>query len=332
MALLEVRDLQVRFTTQQGVVRAVDGISFDVEAGESLGLVGESGSGKSVSSLAVLGLVPNPPGLVTARSIRFDGQDLTRLSPDALRRLRGNELAMIFQDPMTSLHPLLTVSEQLTEVLGLHAGLRGIAARRVAAAGLGDVGIPEPESRLDAYPHELSGGMRQRVMIAMALLAKPKLLFADEPTTALDVTVQAQILELLTDLRERHGMALVLITHDLGVVAGTTDRVHVMYAGKLVEAAATRALFKTPRHPYTAALLKSVPTLIGDPDVPLPSIEGQPPDLTTLGAGCPFAPRCRRVVERCRLEAPRLELVSATEPGRRGHAAACFEPLLPTAS
>ena len=327
MALLEVRDLSVQFHTHLGVVRAVNGISFDVEAGESLGLVGESGSGKSVSSLAVMGLVPSPPGVVTAGRLGFDGRDLSKLSDKAMRKLRGGDIAMIFQDPMTSLHPLLTVGEQLVEVLKLHAGVRGLKARRIAAAGLGQVGIPEPEKRLDAYPHELSGGMRQRVMIAMALLGKPKLLFADEPTTALDVTVQAQILELLSDLRERTGMAMVMITHDLGVVAGTTDRVHVMYSGRLVEASSTRAVFAEPRHPYTHALLESVPTLTRDPNEKLPSIEGTPPAPGEILEGCAFAPRCRRVADDCLGAIPPLELVAQRPEGRRGHAAACFHPV-----
>jgi len=320
MSLLEIRDLGVRFETHHGSVRAVTELSYELDEGETLGLVGESGSGKSVSSLAVLGLIPQPPGVVDAGRVRFDGRDLLALSPKALRAIRGNEISMIFQDPMTSLNPLLTVGRQLTEVLEVHRGVGRREARRRCAEGLGDVGIPNPEARLDAFPHELSGGMRQRVMIAMALLCKPKLLFADEPTTALDVTIQAQILELMGDLRERHGMAIVLITHDLGVVAGMCDRVHVMYAGRLVEVAETRALFHDPQHPYTRGLLRSVPNLKSDPDERLASIDGSPPDLAALPGGCAFAPRCELRVERCQDSRPLLEPVGADD--RR---AACFE-------
>ncbi len=318
--LLSVRDLAVRFDTHGGSVRAVGGVSFDVAPGETLGLVGESGSGKSVTSLALMGLIPSPPGVIEGGSALFDGRDLLQLPAPELRKLRGNRISMIFQDPMTSLNPLLTVGRQLTEVLEQHQGLRRREARKVSAAGLGDVGIPNPEARLDAYPHELSGGMRQRVMIAMALLCDPVLLFADEPTTALDVTIQAQILELLAKLQKDHGTSIVLITHDLGVVAGMADRVNVMYAGRLVETAPTPDLFSAPRHPYTEGLLRSVPTLIGDPGKDLFSIDGQPPDLAAMPPGCAFRPRCGYAVERCEREHPPL----AAGPAG-GRFAACFE-------
>jgi oligopeptide transport system ATP-binding protein len=286
--------------------------------------VGESGSGKSVSCLALLGLIPKPPGVIESGEVLFGGRDLLKLRPRELRRVRGNELAMIFQDPMSSLNPLLTVERQLTEVLEVHKGLARRAARAQAAAALGDVGIPNPEARLDAFPHELSGGMRQRVMIAMALLCEPAVLFADEPTTALDVTIQAQILELMGALQEKRGTAIVLITHDLGVVAGMADRVNVMYAGRIVETSATGPLFAGPRHPYTEGLLASVPSLLGDHGAELFSIEGQPPDLAALPPGCAFAPRCGYVEPRCRADVPPLMPVPkhGGDPARRS---ACFE-------
>jgi oligopeptide transport system ATP-binding protein len=301
---LDVRELSVRFDTQHGNVQAVDSASFSIEEGETLGLVGESGSGKSVSSLAVMGLVPSPPGVVSAEAMLLGERDLNRLNPEELRRIRGKEVAMVFQDPMTSLNPLLTVGRQLTEVLEVHEGLSQSEAFKRAAIGLGDVGIPAPEERLAAYPHELSGGMRQRVMIAMALLCNPKVLIADEPTTALDVTIQAQILELMRDLQERHGTAILLITHDLGVVAGMSDRVNVMYAGRIVETAATTPLFDTPCHPYTQGLLGSVPDLTGVAGEDLYSIPGQPPDLAELPPGCAFAPRCSRARDECSAAVP----------------------------
>ena len=322
--VLEVRDLSVRFDTDHGTVRAVDRVSFSIHEGETLGLVGESGSGKSVSNLAVMGLIPTPPGTVEAEAILLDGRDIRHASDADLRRIRGNDVSMIFQDPMTSLNPLLTVGRQLTEALEVHKKARGREARRRAAAGLADVGIPEPEKRLDQYPHELSGGMRQRVMIAMALLCEPRLLLADEPTTALDVTIQAQILELMKDLQRRHGTAIVLVTHDLGVVAGMSDRVNVMYAGRLVETASAEALFASPRHPYTEGLLGSVPKLSGDPNAELLSIPGQPPDLAELPAGCAFRERCSYDVERCASERPELvDLDSGRQDTDRR--SACFE-------
>lgn len=321
MALLEIEDLRVRFETHHGTVRAVDGVSFTLDEGETLGLVGESGSGKSVTNLALMGLIPSPPGVVEAAGIRLAGRDLLSLSDVEMRGVRGNEISMIFQDPMTSLNPLLTIGRQLTEVLEVHGMARGRAARKRAAAGLADVGIPSPEQRLAQYPHELSGGMRQRVMIAMALLCEPKVLVADEPTTALDVTIQAQILELMGSLQERHGTAIILVTHDLGVVAGMADRVNVMYAGRLVETAPCGSLFRQPLHPYTKGLLESVPTLEGNPDEKLYSVQGQPPDLADLPYGCAFHPRCAYAIDRCREEYPRLEV--AVAEGTR--MSACFE-------
>jgi oligopeptide transport system ATP-binding protein len=323
---LEVRNLAVRFDTHQGSVRAVRDVSFSVEAGQTLGIVGESGSGKSVTSLAIMGLVASPPGVVESGQVLFDGQDLLRLPPRRMRRIRGGALSMIFQDPMTSLNPLLTVGRQLTEVLAVHEGLRGRKARARSAAKLGEVGIPDPESRLDAYPHELSGGMRQRVMIAMGLLCNPKVLIADEPTTALDVTIQAQILDLMKRLQREHGTAIVLITHDLGVVAGMCDAVQVMYAGRVVERATTDALFAKPCHPYTRGLLDSVPSLEGSPHERLSSIPGQPPDLAELPPGCAFAARCAYRQTRCEQEEPALEplrLEPASPDGARRDSA-CF--------
>jgi oligopeptide/dipeptide ABC transporter ATP-binding protein len=314
---LDVRDLTVRFDTPHGSVRAVSGMSYTLEEGETLGLVGESGSGKSVSSLAVMGLVPSPPGTIEAGRAMLGERDLLKLPDRELRRLRGDEVSMIFQDPMTSLNPFLTVGRQLDEVLEVHRGTTRRAARARCAQALDEVGIPEPDARLDSYPHELSGGMRQRVMIAMALLCEPRVLFADEPTTALDVTIQAQILELMKKLQHDHGTAIVLITHDLGVVAGMSDRVNVMYAGRLVESASSPELFGSPEHPYTRGLIASIPSFDGPLVKKLHAIEGQPPDLARLGDGCAFAPRCELVSDRCRAERPELE------GGTR--LAACFE-------
>ncbi|QDU85669.1 Oligopeptide transport ATP-binding protein OppD [Planctomycetes bacterium Pla163] len=321
MAVLDVRHLNVRFETHQGTVEAVRDVSFSIEEGETLGIVGESGSGKSVTSLAIMGLVPSPPGVVTAESIHFEGEDISKLSQKQLRRIRGGRMSMIFQDPMTSLNPLITVERQLSEVLETHEGITRRAARTRCAKALGDVGIPSPEERLDAYPHELSGGMRQRVMIAMGLLCNPKVLIADEPTTALDVTIQAQILELMQRLQKDHGTAIILITHDLGVVAGMSDKVQVMYAGRVVERAAALPLFQRPLHPYTEGLLTSIPTLTGDPNERLSSIDGQPPDLAHLPPGCSFEPRCAWRVDRCTTEAPELGELD----GFGGRASACHE-------
>jgi oligopeptide transport system ATP-binding protein len=320
--ILDVHNLRVRFETHHGVVRAVDGVSFQLSEGETLGLVGESGSGKSVTNLALMGLVPQPPGVVEADRMLFEGRDLLSLSDRELRSVRGNDISMIFQDPMTSLNPLLTIGRQLTEVLEVHKKVTRREARRICAEGLDDVGIPLPKKRLDQYPHELSGGMRQRVMIAMGLLCKPKVLLADEPTTALDVTIQAQILELMKSLQKTHGTAIILVTHDLGVVAGMSDRVNVMYAGKLVETADAGPLFEEPRHPYTKGLLASVPRLTGDPNAELDSIPGSPPDLAALPPGCSFAPRCGFKTEQCTVDSPALMQLPTRATAR---SSACFE-------
>jgi len=324
--VLAVEGLSVSFETEEGRLRAVQDVSFTLGTGETVGLVGESGSGKSVTSLALMGLVPRPPGIVEGGRALFEGRDLLSMTRRELRRVRGSRIAMVFQDPMTSLNPLLTIGRQLAEVLEIHLGLGRREALRRAARGLGEVGIPDPEARLAEHPHQLSGGMRQRVMIAMALLCRPAVLLADEPTTALDVTIQAQILELIADLQTKQGMAVLLITHDLGVVAGRADRVHVMYAGRLVESGPTGELFRRPQHPYTAGLLASVPRLDGDPDRPLPTIPGQPPDLAALPAGCAFAPRCPVADDACESAVPALgplpgaRRVACVRPGETANA------------
>jgi len=312
--LLDVRDLETQFVTEEGLVRAVDGVSFRVDRGEIVGLVGESGCGKSVTNLSILGLLAKPQGRIAGGSVRFGGRELVGLSERELRKIRGNDIAMIFQDPMTSLNPYLRVEEQLAEVGQLHLGLSRPAAVARAVELLDRVGIPEAVERIKAYPHEFSGGMRQRAMIAMALLCDPALLIADEPTTALDVTIQAQILELLKELREERGMAIILITHDLGVVAGMCDRVMVMYAGRIVEEAPTRELYADPTHPYTKALLESVPRLDERGHARLQSIEGLPPRLDRGPFdACTFAPRCGLVRDACRDGEPPLVTIA---PGR----------------
>ncbi|HUH85465.1 MAG TPA: ABC transporter ATP-binding protein [Stellaceae bacterium] len=321
--LLAVDDLRTHFFTRDGVVRAVDGVSYAVGSGETLAVVGESGCGKSVTALSILRLVPSPPGRIVSGAIRFAGRDLLQASEAEMREIRGNEIAMIFQEPMTSLNPVLRVSRQIGETLRLHQGLDRAAAAARAIEMLRLVNIPEPERRARQYPHELSGGMRQRVMIAMALACNPKLLIADEPTTALDVTIQAQILDLMRALKAKIGAAIILITHDLGVVAEMAERVVVMYAGRKVEEAPVREIFRQPRHPYTVGLLASVPRLgatLGRKEVPrLAEIPGMVPSLREPIAGCAFAPRCAYAVERCRREAPPLEEKAP------GHIAACFE-------
>ena len=311
--LLRVRDLKTYFVTEQGsgTARAVDGVSFDVRPGETLGIVGESGCGKTVTSLSILRLIPEPPGHIRPGSfIEFEGRNILTLEPKELRAVRGNQIAMIFQEPMTSLNPVFTVGDQIAEAAIVHQHLSRAAARRRAIEMLQLVGIPDPEERVDHYPHQMSGGMRQRVMIAMALVCHPKLLIADEPTTALDVTIQAQILELLERLQAELGMAVMLITHDLGVVAGTADRVVVMYAGQVVEQASTVELFARPLHPYTEGLLASVPRLdASQQDRPrgrLHSIPGQVPAATAWPDGCRFHPRCPYAWDRCRAEEPPL--------------------------
>lgn len=324
MSLLSVRDLRVEFATPDGVVKAVDGISFDLAAGETLAIVGESGSGKTVSNLAYMGLLP--PGKTTITgSVVLDGEagkvDLIGLANEKLRKIRGNEIAMIFQDPMSALHPYYTIGDQLIEAHQAHNDVPKDESRRRAIELLGLVGMASPEERLRSYPHQFSGGMRQRVMIAMALMNNPKILIADEPTTALDVTVQAQILQLIKDLQKRFNMAVILITHDLGVVAGTADRVNVMYAGRLVETAAVGELYAKPKMPYTVGLLHSVPRMDRPHEDRLSAIPGQPPSLIALSKGCAFAPRCSRKGEvagnKCETTAPKLIEVSA------GHLSRC---------
>ncbi len=329
MALLSVRDLVVRFKTHDATVYAVNGVSFDLDAGETLGLVGESGCGKSVTNLAVMRLLPSPAGRIEGGHVYFQDEDLLELDESEMRDLRGKEIAMIFQDPMTSLNPVLTVEEQMVETIRAHRKVTSRDARARAIELLAMVGIPEPETRLRNFPHQFSGGMRQRVMIAMALALEPKLLIADEPTTALDVTIQAQVLELLSRLAADHGTAVILITHDLGVVAGMTRRTNVMYAGFVVESATTSDLFARPSHPYTVGLLHSMPRLDAQPGEPLIPIEGTPPDLRFKPVGCPFAPRCAWRVEQCWIQMPELEaLDGAAEVQRTGphatHTAACW--------
>jgi oligopeptide transport system ATP-binding protein len=302
-SLLKVKDLRVYFETEDGTVKAVDGVSFEVKRGETLGIVGESGSGKTVANLSIMRLIPEPPGKIAGGSIEFNGRDVLKSSRKELRELRGCQIAMIFQDPMTSLNPFMRVSKQLMEVTELHLGHTKQEARRHAVEMLEHVGIPDASERADSYPHEFSGGMRQRVMIAMALSCKPELLIADEPTTALDVTIQAQILELIRRLKSETGTSVILITHDLGVIAGMTDDVIVMYAGKVFEQAPTTELFERPGNPYTRALLRSVPDPTSEQGK-LYQIPGQPPDLASLPGGCPFAPRCERAEDICTREFP----------------------------
>src|ERR1700733_755228 len=307
--LLEVEDLRTFFHADGEVARAVDGVSFTVASGETLAIVGESGSGKSVTSLSIMRLVPTPPGEITAGSVMFNGKDLLRLPERAMRRVRGNEISMIFQEPMSSLNPLLTVGEQIAEVVRLHRGLGRAAARRHAGEMLARVNIPDPERRAGEYPHRLSGGMRQRVMIAMALACHPALLIADEPTTALDVTIQAQILQLIRALQAEMGMSVLFITHNLGVVAQLADRVAVMYAGRIVEQGDVATVFASPLHPYTRALLRSIPRVEGggrDPAHRLLSIPGQVPSPAALPSGCSYAPRCPLADDQCRCEMPSI--------------------------
>ena len=315
--LLAVNGLEVQFDTDEGIVQAVNGISYSLQPGGSLGIVGESGCGKSVSSLAVMRLVPQPVGKIVAGDIRFQGQDLQSLSQSEMRNIRGGEISMIFQDPMNSLNPLLTVGYQIQESLHLHLGLNKKERRERTIELLNMVGIPSPEDRINDYPHQLSGGMQQRVMIAMAISCQPKLLFADEPSTALDVTIEAQVIELLGRLRRDLGMAVVLITHDLAVVAGFCDEVIVMYAGYVVEHTTVREIFHNPRHPYTIGLLSSMPGETDDSDR-LTAIPGSPPDMTALPPGCPFVARCRFAHDKCRAQLPDLETLED------GHAIRCF--------
>jgi oligopeptide transport system ATP-binding protein len=335
MLLLSVRDLVVRFRTHDGTVHAVNGVSFDLEEGETLGLVGESGCGKSVTNLAIMRLLPHPAGRIEGGQVFFAGAELTLASESEMRELRGSKVAMIFQDPMTSLNPVLTIEEQMVDTIRAHRSVTPSDARDRACELLRMVGISQPETRLANFPHQFSGGMRQRVMIAMALALEPKLLIADEPTTALDVTIQAQVLELLHNLTTERGTAYILITHDLGVVAGMTKRINVMYAGFIIETATTPDLFAQPRHPYTVGLLHSIPRLDAQEGEPLIPIEGVPPNLRQSPVGCPFAPRCAWRLERCWEEMPPLDPlvpVSRIETTGAGatHRVACWNP--PTAA
>ena len=319
--VIAVEGLSIEFANRSGAVRVVDDLSFTVGAGETVGLVGESGCGKSLTALAMMRLIPEPPGRIAAGRVLFGGRNLVGLGEPEMRRIRGNALAMIFQEPMTSLNPLMTIGRQIGEVLSLHRGLRKAAAGKRAVEMLDLVRIPNAKRRIHEYPHQLSGGMRQRVMIAMALVCDPGLLIADEPTTALDVTIQAQILALMQDVQERFGMAILLITHDLGVVAETCDRVIVMYAGRKVEEGTVRQLFENPLHPYTAGLLASVPVLgssLKKENARLAEIPGVVPQLDGMPTGCRFAPRCHLAVARCRRETP------PEEDAGRGHALACW--------
>jgi oligopeptide/dipeptide ABC transporter ATP-binding protein len=316
--LLEVRDLKTYFFTAAGVVRAVDGVSYTVRPGETVALVGESGCGKSVSALSIMRLVPAPAGRIIGGEVLFQGRDLLALDEESMRHIRGREIAMVFQEPMTSLNPVLSIGRQLTEPLEIHLGMTPEQARQRAVELLAMVGIPDQERRLAQYPHHFSGGMRQRMMIAMALSCNPSLILADEPTTALDVTIQAQILELMRDLSRRLGIAMLLITHNLGVVARYADRVNVMYAGRMVEQGSAQAVYAKPRHPYTLGLLRSVPRLDEPRRAKLNPIDGQPPDLMHLPPGCAFAPRCRYAITRCGHEVSPLMSVGAD------HLSACW--------
>ena len=317
-ALLEVKGLKTRFFTQDGVVNAVNGITYTLEEGGTLGIVGESGCGKSVSVLSIMRLIPDPPGKIVGGEVLFEGRDLLKLKSDEVRQIRGNKIAMIFQDPMTSLNPVLTIGRQVSESLELHLGMDKKQSRQRTVELLELVGIPEATDRVDDYPHQFSGGMRQRVMIAMGLSCNPQILIADEPTTALDVTIQAQIVDLIKRLRDEIGMAIIWITHDLGVIAGLAEDVIVMYAGFIVEMASVKDLYGDPRHPYTLGLLGSLPRLDASTHEKLVSIEGLPPDLIALPKGCPFAARCEYVLDKCLEENPPLEPVGP------GHYIACW--------
>ena len=320
MALLEVEDLTVRFRTSHGLVRAVNGVSLSVDAGETVGLVGESGSGKSVTSQAILGMLGSRFAEVSSGKVIFDGTDLLTLPSREMRRRRGSDLAMVFQNPVTSLNPVVKIGTQIIEAIRAHEKVGRGPARSRARELLERVGVADPSGALESYPHRLSGGMCQRVMIAIALALRPRLLIADEPTTALDVTIQAQVLELLRELTHEFGTALILITHDLGVVAAVTSQVNVMYAGRIVESAPTPTLFSEPRHPYSVGLMRSVARSDRDSDVPVAPIAGQPPDATAQILGCPFAPRCQWAVEECPTAMPELS-------GSNQHVFACYNPV-----
>jgi oligopeptide transport system ATP-binding protein len=316
--LLDVKDLRTYFHIPDGLVKAVDGISYDVEEGETVGLVGESGCGKSVSALSLLRLIPNPPGKIVKGEVMFEGKDLMKASQEEIRNIRGNKIAMIFQEPMTSLNPVLTIGQQLAEPLQVHKKLGKSEALKKSIMLLELVQIPDSKNRISDYPHQFSGGMRQRVMIAMALSCNPKLLIADEPTTAIDVTIQAQLLEMMQKLSRGLGTALIIITHNLGIIARYADRVNVMYAGRIVEKGKSFDIYSNPRHPYTIGLLNSVPRLDQAVKERLIPIEGVPPDLSNLPVGCPFHPRCNCAVDRCRKESPKLS------PIAENHYLACW--------
>ncbi len=316
--LLEVQDLRTYFFTDEGVVRAVDGVTWDLDEGETLALVGESGCGKSVTAMSILRLIPNPPGRIVSGQIFFEGRDLLKMSDAEMRSIRGNRIAMIFQEPMTSLNPVLSIGQQIKEAILLHLGLDNEAADARAIELLEMVTIPDAAQRMRDYPHQFSGGMRQRVMIAMALACNPKLLIADEPTTALDVTIQAQILEIMARLSKELGTAVLVITHNLGIVARYADRVNVMYAGEIVESGTAMDIFKHPAHPYTVGLMASVPRLDATEKVRLVTIEGQPPLLIQAIAGCPFRPRCDWAIDKCETDHPMLDTKTT------GHSARCW--------
>ncbi|WP_430517952.1 ABC transporter ATP-binding protein [Aliivibrio sp.] len=318
--LLVVDNLTVDFTTDKGTVRAIDGVSFSIMPGETIAIVGESGCGKSVSSLSIMGLVPSPPGKIVDGSIKFNGRELIGLTEKEYRKIRGNDISMIFQEPMTALNPVLRISTQMVDVIRLHSNLSKSEAKKKAIGMLETVGIPSPESRINEYPHQLSGGMRQRVMIAMALSCSPDLLLADEPTTALDVTIQAQVMDEMVRLQKELNMAVVLVTHDLGVVAESCQRVVVMYCGQIIEQASVEDIFANPQHPYTKGLLKSIP-VVRDKKIPrLPTIDGVVPDLFNLPTGCRFADRCEFSESKCSTERPNLG-------GTEQHQVACFNPI-----
>ena len=318
-ALLSVENLHTQFRTEGGLVQAVDDVSFAIQAGETFALVGESGCGKSVTALSIMGLIPNPPGEIPSGSIEFGGVDLLKLSSTEMRSIRGSKIGMIFQEPMSSLNPVLTIESQLAEPLKIHTGLSASAANDRAQELIDMVGIPDSKTRLKQYPHELSGGQRQRIMIAMAMACAPRLLIADEATTALDVTIQAQILDLMQEVTEKSGAALLIITHNLGIVARYADRVAVMYAGKLREVGDASDIYAASQHPYTVGLLRSVPRLDSEKGTPLSPIGGEIPDLTNLPGGCAFNPRCQWAVDRCSVEEPELIEIS------QGKQVACFE-------
>ncbi len=310
--LMEVKNLKTIFRTDEGIVKAVNGVSFNIKKNESLGIVGESGCGKSVTNLSIMGLIPQPPGKIIDGEVLFEGKDILNIPDKEKRKIRGKDISMIFQDPMTSLNPYLRISTQLTEGIMLHKGVGEAEAISIAVDMLDMVGIPNAKGRIFSYPHEFSGGMRQRVMIAMALSLYPKLLIADEPTTALDVTIQAQILELINRLQKEIQMSMIMITHDLGVVAGMTDRIIVMYSGYIIEENTTFNIFKSPKHPYTSGLLKSVPNIEDDDKSELFSIKGSPPNLVRLPKGCPFYARCTKAQQKCTETMPELNKYSET--------------------